>query len=68
MRGKGQNVPLNKVIAAVQWQGVSIDMDEVECIVANLIFDGNIKGYLSHQVSCLVLSARDPFPSIKKED
>lgn len=59
-------VPLAKVIAAVTWQGVQMDIDEVECVLATLIFDGLVKGYLSHQMSCLVLSAKDPFP--KKEN
>jgi hypothetical protein len=59
-------IPLSKVIVAVQWLGETIDMDEVECIVANLVFDGHIKGYISHQKSCLVLREKDPFP--KKEN
>lgn len=40
----------------------TVDMDEVECIVANLIFSGKVKGYISHQKSMLVLSKQDPFP------
>jgi hypothetical protein len=55
-------IPLAKVIAAVTWLGEPTDMDEVECIVANLVFDGHIKGYISHQKSCLVLREKDPFP------
>ncbi len=39
-----------------------VDTDEVECIVANLIYSGRIKGYISHQKSILVLSKVDPFP------
>ena len=38
-------------------------MDEVECILANLIFKGLIKGYISHQKQTLVLSKKDPFPT-----
>ena len=41
---------------------IDIDMDEVECIIANLIYSGKIKGYISHQKSILVLSKQDPFP------
>lgn len=40
-----------------------IDMDEIECILSNLIFQGKIKGYISHQKSFLVLSKTDPFPT-----
>jgi hypothetical protein len=41
-------------------------LDEVECIVANLIYRGYIRGYLSHQKKYLVTSAKDAFPSISR--
>lgn len=51
------------VIASVlDWLGTPMDLDEVECILANLIFQGYIRGYLSHAKRVLVLSKRDPFP------
>lgn len=37
-------------------------LDEIECIVANLIALGKIKGYLSHANRCIVLSKTVPFP------
>jgi len=40
-----------------------VDIDEVECIVANMIYNGKVKGYISHQKSFLVLSKADPFPT-----
>ncbi len=36
--------------------------DEAECILANLIYSGYMKGYLSHTNGILVLSKKDPFP------
>lgn len=39
-----------------------IDFDETECILANLISNGYIKGYISHGNQCVVLSKKDPFP------
>ncbi len=49
---------------ALQWLGeTTIDLDEIECILSNLIFQGKIKGYLSHQKRFLVVSKIDPFPS-----
>lgn len=41
-----------------------IDMDEVHCIVANLIYDGKIKGYISYQHNKLVVSKQNPFPPL----
>jgi nuclear mRNA export protein PCID2/THP1 len=45
--------------------GADVDVDEVECIVANLIFRKFIKGYISHKNRVVVLSKIDPFPSLK---
>lgn len=39
-----------------------VDMDEVECILANLIYQGKIKGYISHEKKTLIISKADPFP------
>lgn len=41
---------------ALAWQGVDMDMDEVECVAANLIYKKFVKGYISHksQVRCSV--------------
>lgn len=50
--------------AALKWMGVDADMDEIECILSNLIFQSKVKGYLSHQKRVLVISKADPFPSV----
>ena len=42
-----------------------LDMDEMECILANLIYMGLIKGYISSEMKMLVLSKEDAFPNIK---
>jgi hypothetical protein len=41
-----------------------IDLDDTHCIVANLIFEGKIKGYISLNHQKLVLSKLDPFPKL----
>lgn len=57
-------VNLVSIEAALQWLGQEdVSLDEIECLVANLIFQGKIKGYLSHQKRFLVLSKTDPFPT-----
>lgn len=54
---------LNHFLVALQYVGESeITMDEVHCIVANLIYEGRIKGYISHQHNKLVVSKQNPFP------
>ncbi|CAO3673307.1 unnamed protein product [Umbelopsis vinacea] len=48
---------------ALEFAGLDVDMEEVECMLAVLIYKGYIKGYLSHEKQFVVLSAKDPFPS-----
>jgi hypothetical protein len=55
-------LPLSVLQAAVSINDLKMDGDELECIIANLIFQGYIKGYIAHK-RCIVLSKTDPFPS-----
>ena len=51
--------------AALQFVGeIDLSLDETHCIVANLIFEGKIKGYISHTHNKLVVSKQNPFPAI----
>lgn len=56
-------INLVSIEAALQWLNQDVSLNEIECLVANLIFQGKIKGYLSHQKRFLVLSKSDPFPT-----
>jgi hypothetical protein len=56
-------IQLEHISKAFKWLGMPIDLDEIECILSNLIFKGYIRGYLSHAKRTLVLSKRDPFPT-----
>jgi hypothetical protein len=55
---------VGKYQRALAWQGVEMDMDAVECIVANLIYRKFVKGYISHQHKVAVLSKTDAFPKL----
>ncbi len=37
---------------------------EAECLVANSIYKGYIKGYISHDTQLVVLSKLEPFPKL----
>lgn len=50
---------------ALKVAGYEMDMDELECCLANLIYQGYIKGYIAHQRQILVVSKVDPFPRLK---
>ncbi|XP_076287177.1 PCI domain-containing protein 2 [Lasioglossum baleicum] len=58
-------IPIQNLLSALQMHGYDdVDMDETECIVANLIYEGKIKGYISHQHKKLVISKQNPFPKL----
>lgn len=56
-------LPLDTLLAALRLNGTEMSVDELECILANLIFQQNIKGYIAHK-RCVVLSKADPFPKL----
>ena len=49
--------------AALKWIGEEMDLDEIECILANLIYKNQVKGYISHQRRFLIVGKVDPFPA-----
>eukprot|EP00958_Prasinococcus_capsulatus_P028144 scaffold6345_cov376-Prasinococcus_capsulatus_cf.AAC.2 len=61
---KGNQVKIVLFQQALSWLGEDLDLDEVECIVANLIYKKYVKGYLSHSQRTLVLSKQQPFPPL----
>lgn len=45
-----------------EWDS-ELDLDELECLIANLIFQGLVKGYIIHEKRMLLLANKqDPFP------
>lgn len=59
-------IDLQFFLNALQFVGEEdITMDETHCIVANLIAEGRIKGYISYQHNKLVVSKQtNPFPPL----
>uniref|UniRef100_A0AAX7VAV0 PCI domain-containing protein 2 n=1 Tax=Astatotilapia calliptera TaxID=8154 RepID=A0AAX7VAV0_ASTCA len=58
-------LPLEAFLVALRMMKVEdVDIDEVQCILANLIYMGHIKGYISHQHQKLVVSKQNPFPPL----
>lgn len=56
---------LNLVVVerVFRWLGeADVDLDEIECILSNLIYRNQVKGYLSHQKRYLIVSKADAFP------
>ncbi|KAI8053416.1 PCI-domain-containing protein [Syncephalis plumigaleata] len=64
VNGKDAKVPIEKFRVALQLAHIALDMDATECLLANMIFKGYVRGYLSHERGYLVLSNKDPFPNL----
>ena len=61
-----EQIKLSYIRAAFSANGVEMPeehFDEIECILANLIYRGYIRGFIAHN-KCLVVSAKDPFPKV----
>jgi hypothetical protein len=56
-------VSLETVEVAYRYFDPEGNLDLIECLLANLIFQGKVKGYMSHQKRMLILSKTDPFPT-----
>ncbi|TIA90663.1 hypothetical protein E3P99_01455 [Wallemia hederae] len=70
INGKQKIVDIAKFRRALSVSGVVIDSEEVECLLAGMVFKGYMKGYIAHQQQKVVLSdvlsgKAHPFPSVK---
>jgi hypothetical protein len=61
---KSNRMPLELFNTALRVSGLDVEPDEAECLVANMIFRGLIKGYISHEKQMVVLSNMVAFPSV----
>ncbi|KAF9425715.1 COP9 signalosome (CSN) subunit [Podila epigama] len=64
---KDSKLDISHFKTALWFVGFEVDDEEVECMLANMIFKGYIRGYLSHEKGVLVLSQKDPFPSLEQQ-
>lgn len=61
---KAHQVKLDVIVKALRWLEMDMDVDEVECIMAILIYKNLVKGYFAHKNKVVVLSKQDPFPKL----
>ncbi|KAI4335308.1 hypothetical protein L6164_013968 [Bauhinia variegata] len=61
---KAHQVKLEVIVKALKWLEIDMDVDEVECIMAILIYKNLVKGYFAHKSKVVVLSKQDPFPKL----
>lgn len=62
---KTHQLPISAFTVAFHWMGeTDVDDDEMQCILANLIYEDKIKGYISYQFKKLVVSKVNAFPPL----
>eukprot|EP00039_Didymoeca_costata_P006185 m.88126 g.88126 ORF g.88126 m.88126 type:complete len:403 (-) comp13146_c0_seq1:93-1301(-) len=62
---KKYQLPLKALLTALTFcKENDVDLDEIACIVANLIAKKYIKGYISHEHGVVVLSKKQAFPPL----
>ena len=64
---KSTRIPIHMFHCAVRVVGMRVDVEEVECFVANMIYKGLIKGYISHEKQMVVLASNNAaFPRLSE--
>ncbi|KAG8901299.1 COP9 signalosome (CSN) subunit [Tulasnella sp. 403] len=53
---KPTRIQISQFHAAFEASGLSMPIDETECVLANMIFKGYIRGYISHERQTVVLA------------
>lgn len=62
---ESHQLDISLFVQSLRWmQHEDIDADETECLLANMIYEGKMKGYISHAHKKLVVSKKDPFPPL----
>ena len=62
---QSHQLDISVFVQSLRWMKLeNVDEDETECILANMIYEGKIKGYISHAHKKLVVSKKDPFPPL----
>nr|SVE93014.1 EOG090X06A5 [Moina brachiata] len=58
-------IPIDVYLESLKFMQIEdVDMDETQCILANLIYENKIKGYISNSHNKLVVSKQNAFPSL----
>ncbi|KAI5123395.1 hypothetical protein M0805_006103 [Coniferiporia weirii] len=61
---KSTRIPIHMFHCAVRMVGMRVEVEEVECFVANMIYKGLIRGYISHERQMVVLASNGAFPRL----
>ncbi|KAJ7461973.1 hypothetical protein FB451DRAFT_1267390 [Mycena latifolia] len=61
---KGTRIPLSMFHCALRISGIDVEIEEAECLVANMVYKGFMRGYISHEKQMVVLASTNAFPRL----
>ncbi|KAG6866115.1 hypothetical protein C0991_008423 [Blastosporella zonata] len=61
---KSTRIPISMFTSSLKISGIDASQDEAECLVANMIYKGFMRGYISHERQIVVLAQTNAFPRL----
>ncbi|KAG6910800.1 hypothetical protein DXG01_007689 [Tephrocybe rancida] len=61
---KSTRIPISMFTSSLKISGIDASPDEAECLVANMIYRGFMRGYISHEKQMVVLAQTNAFPRL----
>ncbi|CCM01740.1 uncharacterized protein FIBRA_03806 [Fibroporia radiculosa] len=61
---RGTRIPVSLFHSSLQIAGMDVPQEEAECYVANMIYKGFMRGYISHEKQMVVLANTNAFPRL----
>ncbi|KAF9006743.1 hypothetical protein BDQ17DRAFT_1389503 [Cyathus striatus] len=61
---KSTRIPISIFHSALRISGLDVSHEEAECLVANMIYKGFMRGYISHERQIVVLAQTNAFPRL----
>ncbi|KAF8484665.1 hypothetical protein DFH94DRAFT_242785 [Russula ochroleuca] len=63
---KGNRIPVAMFHSSLRVSGMDVSSEEAECLVANMIYKGYMRGYISHEKQMVVLANTNAFPQLSE--
>lgn len=61
---KATRIPITMFHSSLKTAGIDVSQAEAECLVANMIYKGFLRGYISHEKQMVVLASTNVFPRL----
>lgn len=62
--GKATRISISDFHTALKLSGTDVPVEEAECLVANMIYKGLMRGYISHEKQTVVVANTNAFPRV----